>query len=162
MWELRARKRIRLKDYDYSQAGRYFVTICVKDRHALLGKVDVGEHIVLPQLSEIGDIVDTSIKNIGGIYNSVVVDKYFIMPNHVHFILIIKSDGGSTMCSPTISRIIKQCKEYVTKRLGYSIWQTSFHDHIIRDESEYQRIWQYIDKNPEKWQEDCYFVKRSI
>jgi REP element-mobilizing transposase RayT len=161
MRELPVRKRIRLEDYDYSQNGAYFITLCVKDRHELLGKIHVGEHIVLPQLSKIGKIVETSIKNIGAVYRSIKVDKYVIMPNHVHMILCIKTDSGSTMCSPTISRIIKHCKEYVTKECGYSIWQRAYHDHIIRSEADYRRIWQYIDENPERWEEDIYFAERG-
>ena len=59
------------------------------------------------------------------------------------------------MRAPTISRVINQLKGYVTKQLGYSIWQKLFHDQIIRDEAEYQRIWQYINENPEKWEDVC-------
>ncbi len=63
------------------------------------------------------------------------------------------------MRAPTISTIINQMKGIVTKRLGYSLWQKSFYDHIIRNEEDFQRIWQYIDENPARWQEDEYFVK---
>ncbi len=165
MKDLFVRKPNRLKDYDYSQNGAYFITICVKDRRPLLSQILVGEHSVLPirpilpESSEIGKIVDTSINNIRNIYNSVEINKYVIMPNHVHMILSISSYGGSTMCSPTVSRIIKQCKEYVTKKIGYSIWQISYHDHIIRDEEDYKSHWQYIDENPAKWAQDCYYTK---
>ena len=174
MKDLPVRKPNRLRDFDYGQNGAYFITVCVKDRHELLGRIDVGEHIVLPELSEIGKTVDNAIHNIEKIYDSVKVDKYVIMPNHIHMILmivsddgstmcsptisrVIKTEDGSTMCSPTISRIIKQCKEYVTKKVGYSIWQRSFHDHIIRDEKDYLNHWRYIDENPLKWQEDEYY-----
>jgi len=79
------------------------------------------------------------------------------MPNHIHMIVRIEK-SGRTMCVPTISRIIKQCKEYVTKQIGYSIWHTRFHDHIIRNEQDYQKIWEYIDNNPLKWELDKYYV----
>ncbi len=154
---LPARKPNRLKDFDYSSDGAYFITLCVKDKHEMLGSIDVGEHIVLPRLSDIGKIVDTAINNITKVYALVEVDKYIIMPNHVHMILLITLGNGSTMCSPTISRIIKHCKEYVTKQIGYSMWQTSYHDHIIRDEQDYQNHWKYIDENPLKWAEDEYY-----
>ena len=68
------------------------------------------------------------------------------------------SESGRTLCVPTISRIIKQCKEYVTKQIGYSIWHTRFHDRIIRDEEEYQNKWRYIDENPARWAEDEFIV----
>jgi len=157
MKELPIRKNVRLKGHDYSSAGYYFVTICVKDGHELLWKErPVGAHSVRP-LSDIGETVKMAIENIAKVYRCVNVDKYTIMPNHLHLILRIYG-SGRTLCAPTtVSRVIKQCKEYVTKQIGYSIWQKSFHDHIIRNEEEYQRIWQYIDENPQRWEEDCYY-----
>ncbi|MCL2083915.1 MAG: hypothetical protein FWH06_01490 [Oscillospiraceae bacterium] len=157
MKSLPVRKDIRLQGYDYSSNGAYFVTMCVKDGHPVLWRPDVGTHSVRP-LSETGNIVKTAVENIPEIYEGVFIDKFVIMPNHIHMIARIES-GGRTLCVPTISRIIKQCKEYVTKQIGYSIWQTRFHDHVIRDEEEYKRIWQYIEENPVKWAEDCYFVR---
>ncbi len=178
MSELRVRKELRLKDYDYSQAGCYFITICVKDGYELLCSLDVGDHSaltqspensVLPRLTEIGEIIGSAIGKIPLIYKSVKIDNYVII---IHMILTIESrnkggiskadiegggNDGSTLCSPTVSRIIKQLKEYVTKQIGYSIWQLSFYDHIIRDEAEYQRIWHYVDNNPSTWQSDRYF-----
>ncbi len=108
------------------------------------------------QLSEIGQVVNTVINNIPIIYECAEIDKYVIMPNHIHIILLIKNDGR-TVFAPTLSRVIKQFKAHITKQLGYSIWQKSFHDHIIRNGNEYVKIWQYIDENPLKWNEDCYF-----
>ena len=158
--ELPKRKNIRLQDYDYSQNGVYFITVCVKAHEQILWEnAFVGANIVRPQLSDIGRVVEKSIINISNIYDAVCVDKYVVMPNHVHMIIVIDSlNNGRTMCAPTMSRIIKQCKEYVTKQIKFSIWQKSFHDHIIRNEDEYQKIWQYIDENPLKWTEDTYFI----
>ena len=98
-------------------------------------------------------------KKIGEKYETVMLDKYVIMPNHIHMILILKSmeSNGRAMRAPTISAIINQFKGYVTKQIGFSIWQKLFYDHIIRDEAEYKRIWQYIDENPAKWADDCYY-----
>ena len=62
------------------------------------------------------------------------------------------------MVAPTISRIVQQIKGVVTKQIGYSIWQKLFHDHVIRGENDYLKIWQYIDDNPAKWEEDCFYV----
>jgi len=175
--ELPARKKIRLNGYDYSQAGCYHITICVKNRHEILWENDdiVGAHSVRP-LSEVGKIVKTAIENIPEVYANTNIDKYVIMPNHIHIILRIKAhesinvheninthESGRTLCAPTkasVSRIIKQCKEYVTKQIGYSIWHPRFHDEIIRNEKEYRHTWQYIENNPAKWAEDDYFVKK--
>ncbi|MCL2760970.1 MAG: hypothetical protein FWD70_04910 [Desulfuromonadales bacterium] len=118
----------------------------------------VGAHIVRPQLSDIGKVVEKAIMNIPQIYKTVIIDRYIIMPNHVHIITIIDYDHGRTLCAPTISRVIKQCKEYVTKQIGFSPWQKSFHDHIIRDETDYTRIAEHIENNPANWENDNYYV----
>ena len=161
--DLPQRKNIRLKGYDYSQSGAYFITFCVKDRHNLLWENDAGAgmHIVRPQLSDAGRVVDTAINNIHKKYESVCVDKYVIMPNHIHIILFLQGDSGRAMRAPTVSTIINQMKGYVTKKIGFSIWQKLFYDHVIRNEVEYQKIWDYIDTNPLKWQEDCYYDKKQ-
>ena len=168
MEEVPVRKNLRLKDYDYSGAGYYFLTICVKDRHEMLGTIDVdvgaisNRPLTLMKLSNYGRIVQSVIQEIPVHYAGVTVDKYVIMPNHVHMILIKKH--GRLLIAPTgppatVSRVMKQLKRQVSKKIGFSLWQRSYHDHIIRDEAEYQRIWHYIDENPEKWETDCYFKK---
>ena len=86
----------------------------------MLWSESIGARIARPSLSGIGEVVEKAIENIPNIYKSISIDKYVIMPNHIHLILVITND------------------------------------HTIRDESEYQRIWQYIDDNPAKWDEDCY------
>ena len=158
MNELQVRKPNRLKKYDYSQNGYYFITICVKDKHELLGQIDVGANCVRPCLSEQGHIVEKEIHVLSETYDAVEINKYVVMPNHLHMIIVI-SDSGRTQFAPTISHIIKQFKGSITKKIGFSIWQRSFHDHIIRNEKEYLKIWQYIDENPMKWQEDCFYPK---
>lgn len=156
--KLPKRKPNRLMDYDYSQMGAYFITICVKDRKCILWDNYVGAPIGRPQLSEVGKAADKSIQNISHIYNGIDIANYIIMPNHIHMIIMIqRSKGGRAMRAPTISTIINQMKGYVTKQIGYSIWQKLFHDHIIRNQQEYDKIYEYIDTNPLKWQEDKYF-----
>jgi len=159
MENLPVRKNIRLEGYDYSQNGCYFVTICVKDRCKLLGKIaPVGAHIVRPLLSNMGKTVEQAVNNIPIYHDSVKIDKYVIMPNHIHMILAIDRGNGRTLFAPTVSQIVKQCKEYITKQIGCSIWQKSFHDRIIRDDEEYENAWQYIDENPARWEEDEYYI----
>jgi hypothetical protein len=108
---------------DYSKAVCYFITICVKDKHKMLGGI-VGDdaHIVPPQY---GDIVDKYIKNINGSYLDVFVDKYVIMPNHIHMILVLgKSNGTMWASSPTVTRIpdiIRSLKIVVAKECGFSL-----------------------------------------
>lgn len=159
------RKNNRLQGYDYSQAGYYFVTICVKDKRVLLWEdIPVGARIARPSLSATGKIIEKAINQIHAHYPMISIDKYVVMPNHIHMILIISAEdngnvvgNGRAMRAPTLPTVINQMKGYVTKQIGYSVWQKLFHDHIIRNEKEYQKIWQYIDENPQKWADDCYF-----
>ncbi|MEG0935564.1 MAG: transposase, partial [Clostridia bacterium] len=162
---------------DYSSNGAYFVTICVADRNALLwNRVGancgadrnallwnhVGANCVrpneLPLLSDIGKVVDDEIQKLNTVYENVVVDKYCIMPDHIHAMIVVLSDesgrtqSGRTQFAPTLSRIIKQFKGSITKQIGLSIWQKSFHDRIIRNEQGYREVWQYIGTNPSKWE----------
>lgn len=162
--ELQKRKPNRLKDYDYNSAGAYFITICTQDKKCILGTV-VGTTIGRPpevKLSDNGKIIDNAINNISKIYPSVTVDKYVIMPNHIHLLLQIHCpDSGRPVVVPTISTIIQQMKGYVTKQVGYSIWQRHFHDHITRSEKDYTVIYQYIESNSARWAEGKYYQKAS-
>ena len=163
------RKPNRLKGFDYSTPRAYFVTICVKDRQCLLGTI-VGAAISRPlsnTLTQAGRIVDAAIRSIPSHYPSVSVEKYVVMPNHVHILLMISSaaDGRliaaptSTVGSktPSISQVVGHMKRSVSKTLGVPLWQKSFHDHIIRNEDDYRAIWNYIDTNPFRWTEDCFY-----
>ncbi|MFI3226656.1 MAG: transposase [Clostridia bacterium] len=162
------RKINRLQGYDYSQNGAYFVTICVKNHECILGEItdgdekNVGETCGLPNIIifEYGKIIEDEIQKIPNYYHSeVIVEKYIIMPNHVHMIIRLDNSGanGRPQVSPTIPRIMQQFKGKITKQLGFSIWQRSYHDHIIRNEKEYEKIWQYIDTNAFKWNDDIYY-----
>ena len=171
MEELQKRKPIRLKDYDYSQNGYYFITICVKDRQELLGAVVVGDdaHIVPPdtatekyvQLSEYGKITQKYIERINLVYEGTSVPKYIIMPNHLHLIIALNHSTGRCghrpLQSKMIPSIVSSLKTLISKEFGFSPWQRSFHDHVIRNEAEYLKIWNYIDSNPLTWGEDKYF-----
>ena len=168
---LPVRKTNRLKSYNYSQNGYYFITLCVLDNQELLGKV-VGDdaHIVPPTVvySEYGRIVEKHIKNVDSSYDDIIVANYIIMPNHVHMIIVLQkmphNENLGTMwaSSPTSARIptiIRTLKTLVAKECGLSFWQRSYHDHVIRTEQKYNIIWKYIDENPLKWHEDCFYPK---
>ena len=160
--ELPKRKPNRLTEYDYSQPGAYFITICTKNKKKLFWE-NVGASIARPekpQLSFYGNVVQEAILNIPKIYPTISVDNYVVMPNHIHLLLQIHTDdSGRAMLAPTISKVVQQMKGYVTKQLGASIWQKLFHDHVIRGEMDYLEIWNYIEGNPSKWEEDCFYVK---
>ena len=127
MKELTVRKKIRLEGYDYSQSGAYFITICVKDGHSILwernaGEISVGAISNRPQtsqpiLSETGKIVDMTLFELN---ENIAIDKYVIMPNHIHMIVRIENserldNGGRTEFAPTISSIIIFYKSRVTE-----------------------------------------------
>ncbi len=154
MIELPKRKRTRLKNYNYSTEGAYFVTLCTKNRDAILSEIIVGESVALPKeihLTEYGKIAESAIKNIPKYYPCISVDNYVIMPDHIHLLLQIHSDiDGRPMVAPTIDRVIQQTKGYITKQIGFSIWQKSFNDHIVRGRTDYKEIWEYIENNPLK------------
>lgn len=115
MDNLRRRKQLRLKDYDYSQAGYYFITICTKDRLNLFGKiVGADDPVRLPvmDLNEIGQIVCECWGKTNEIYNNVKTDSYCIMPNHIHGIILIGEAGGQS--HPPLQKIIKGFKSVTT------------------------------------------------
>ena len=159
------RKGIRLQGHDYSSAGAYFITVCVKDKNELLGRIvgDAALRVPCCELSEHGIFVDVQIRKISTIYPEAFVDNYVIMPNHIHMIVSIVDMGGTRRgASPTkavLPQIVQGLKSITTKQFGVNIWQRSYHDHIIRNEAEYQKIWQYIDENPQTWTNDRYYTK---
>ena len=154
MEERSVRKPNRIEAYDYASAGAYFITVCTADREKLFWS-DRGGELRSPakvQLSDIGLVVDCEIQKMDTVYDVVHVDKYCIMPDHIHFILsICTGESGQTQFAPTISRVIKQFKGSITKQIGKSIWQKSFHDHCIRNRRDYEEIWEYIENNPLKY-----------
>ena len=156
------RKPIRIADYDYSTSGAYFITVCTANREKIFWSDRRGE-LCSPAnvpLSDIGIIVHNEIKKLNSVYDAVRVDKYCIMPDHIHFIISINTDESgrtrrgelrSPVYAPTISRVIKQFKGSITKQVGRPIWQKSFYDHGIRNQQDYDEIWAYIENNPLKY-----------
>lgn len=164
------RKTTRLKDYDYITPGAYFITICTEDRKNLFWSSDidiakfhwcaVGANCVRPRnlpLSKIGKIVESELEIWNSTYENVQLHSYAIMPNHLHIMAVINGTvDGRTQFAPTVSRMVKQFKGAVTKRVGQPIWQKSFVEHIIRDQYDYDIRSKYIEENPIRWQCDEY------
>ena len=144
------RKRNRLENYDYGNAGIYFVTICTKDRKNLFW-IDENHIPASPQevnLSNYGRIAEAAIKNIERHYPDAEMDNYTVMPNHIH-LLITLNCGDCYISKHKISEIIKQFKRFVTRQIGQPLWQKSFYDHIIRNEEDYLNTFDYITYNPQ-------------
>ena len=159
------RKPTRLADYDYSRDGAYFITICTHNRKNLFSNI-VGQGLAPAEnkLCPFGEIAERELKNIEKRYANIKIDKYIIMPNHIHAIIIIETKTAGASPCPTLSDVVCAFKSITTRKChlinkNQKIWQTSFHDHIIRDKCDYLKIWNYIDTNPQKWSEDCFYTE---
>jgi len=190
-------KSHRLKNWNYTNSGAYFITICTKNKEQYFGKI-INKKMTL---NEIGKIADNYWQEIPKHFKNVKLDKYVVMPNHVHGILMIDKNGCNDVCkhvacenkckyiacrdvalqrlyvgknpnmskiSPkkhSISSIIRSYKSICTKMINKIpneisfTWQPRFHDHIIRNKNELNRIRQYIINNPVKWERDRNYVK---
>jgi putative transposase len=158
------RRSIRLKGYDYAQAGAYFVTMCTRDRACRFGDVVDGQM----QVNQYGQVVADSWLWLSGRYPYVGLDEWVVMPNHLHGIIILtEPDGrGGSRTAPTqnrksLGRLIGTFKMVSTKRLnairhtpGDSVWQRNYYEHIVRNEESLARIRQYIIDNPARWDKD--------
>lgn len=158
------RKQIRLKKYDYSDAGWYFVTICTNNRQKYFGDI-IDNKMVLNQM---GNIINNVFKSLHE-HHSIDLDIFQIMPNHIHFVLIIPYRRGiarnaltfGNVTSGSLPCVIRSFKSETTKQIRrlinesqFIVWQRSFYDHIIRNEISLFCIRQYIKDNPMNWEED--------
>ena len=167
--DLPERKPNRLPEYDYSTPGAYFITICTKNRQPTLGHVIGGGAFDAPHthLTDAGKIARQYIVS-GNNLPGVTVDKFVIMPNHIHMILLVDetaANGTSRAPSPTnavIPHFVSTFKRFCHRDLDAVIFQRSYHDHVIRDEQDYLKIWEYIENNPARWEEDCFYEETLI
>ncbi len=172
--DIHHRRSIRLRDYDYSQAGAYFVTICVLQRECIFGEIVDGEMI----MNEMGRIVLATWTDLPNHYKHIILDEYMVMPNHVHGIIDIIGAGldavgpGLDMVgaglkpAPTekqhaLPEIIRRFKTFSSRRInvfrnkpGCSVWQRNYYERIIRNENELSRAREYVVNNPLKWELD--------
>jgi putative transposase len=161
------RRSIRLKRYDYSQNGAYYVTVVTYQRDCLFGDIANGEMI----LNDLGKIADECWRAIPEHFPFVELGAFVIMPNHVHGIITITHGGRGTIYrAPTreqfqkpvtgsIPTIVRTFKAAVTRHIGREhnatgIWQRNYYEHIIRDEKELQNKTDYITANPSMWDKD--------
>lgn len=158
------RKQIRLKGYDYCQNGAYFITICSFQRFSIFGEIIVGQELCSCQLSNTGYIIESEIIKLEEHFKGIEIDKYVVMPNHVHMIITIGAQRQEQSSCPTIGNVIQALKSRTTKQAnqietkpGRKIWQYRYYDHIIRNDHDYQLIWNYIDTNPLRWDKDKYY-----
>ncbi|MCP4724807.1 MAG: transposase [bacterium] len=171
------RRSTRLKEYDYSQAGGYFITICTYNRECIFGDINDGEM----HLNEFGRVVKKEWVKSQKIRREIQLDEYTIMPNHFHAILHIENSTDENdsiranrrsplrvdtvkMEKKSLSSLVAGFKSNVTIYInkirqtpGMHVWQRNFYEHVIRDEEDLNKIRQYILDNPQKWEQDNYF-----
>lgn len=151
--EYKSRKSPRIPGYDYATPNYYFITICTHNKRCLFGEPG--------NLSSFGKIAEEFLLQIPKIYPAIKIDKYVVMPNHIHAIMIMEAEAPGQE-RKDLTGVIGQYKMAVTKQIRRlrnveSVWQRSFHDHVIRNETGYQKIWEYIHNNPAKWEDDCFY-----
>ena len=155
------RKPTRLPTFDYNGIGTYFLTLCTKEKRCTLGQVSsAANETECPtiQLSPIGILIENQIQTMAQFYAAVSVDHFVIMPNHVHLLLsVCEERSNTTPANAAIPMFISALKRFSNKQAGENLWQRSYHDHIVRNEQDYLRIWQYIDTNASKWEADCFY-----
>lgn len=150
------RKSPRLQSYDYSQNGAYFVTICTYKRELLFGDVKEGGMV----LTLAGTIADEALQRMTDYWSSMVeLDAFVVMPNHIHSIILLMTDAQKRV--PTLGRVVNSYKGGVTRSVRQvlnqpylKVWQSRYHDHIIRDEAALNKIREYILANPMRWRDD--------
>ena len=141
-----SRKPNRLRGYDYAENGAYFITCCTIGKQCLFADRAM-PHLLTPW----GAMVDRAIREIPSHYPGVQLEQYVVMPNHIHLLLLLTNSGVS------VSRVVQQLKRTVSKQIGKQVWQKSFHDHVVRNGAEYQKIRAYIDTNVLRWDRDCFY-----
>ena len=153
------RKALRLKGFDYSSTGVYFITICTQNRRCMLSNV-VGVDVLdgpFLELAPHGKIADKIINQLDDFYENISVDRYVIMPNHIHLLLFVQANGPSRTSAPTskqhstVSRFVSTFKRFCNKEYGENMWQSHFYDHIIRNREDYEAHVRYILENPIQW-----------
>ena len=172
--ELPKRKSTRLKNFDYSSAGTYFVTICVRDRMQILSEIirdditatdktseiAVGEGLAPPEitvkLKPCGEIVKEQLQLIETRFLNVTVEDYVIMPDHIHAVIFLHGKAGGASPSPTLDDVICALKSFTSRsckqKYGMEkMFQRSSPEHIVRDREDYETRRKYIYENPKRW-----------
>ena len=157
------RRNLRLRNYDYTQAGFYFVTICVQNRQSLFGEIIDG----IMQFNSTGTLVEQAWQDLPNHYPHVELDKFVVMPNHFHGIVVLTNPPVGACLKPApkkrhgLPEIVRAFKTFSARHInetrqttGVSVWQRNYYEHVIRNDADYQRIAEYIESNPAKWADD--------
>jgi putative transposase len=147
------RRPARLEGHDYTLAGAYYVTICTAERACLFGEVEDGEM----RLNDSGCVVQSTWVGLPNHYHRELLDAFVVMPNHIHGVLSLVGEQSGH----GLPEIIRGFKTFSARRIneirkarGIAVWQRSYHDHVIRDDADLDRIRRYIADNPASWADD--------
>ena len=158
------RKHTRLKHYDYSTTGAYFITICTHNRRCLLSRI-VGRGLAPAEIqyTVYGKIAQEQLLLLERRYPSLKIEQYVIMPNHIHILMLLKNTREENGRN-TIMDIICAYKSLTTRHCKIAqpidkLFQPSFYDHVIRGPEDYEEIAEYIVNNPKQWELDCLFSR---
>ncbi len=169
MGQIKGRRHsIRLRNFDYTQQGAYFLTICTHERKSLFGRIINGEM----RLNTYGRIVEEEWEKTAQIRSNLTMDRFIVMPNHIHGIVVISRgtmhraptstfESFGKLVSNSIPTIVRGFKSAVTTRINAirnsshkPVWQRNYYEHVIRNEIDLKEIYEYINSNPLKWLED--------
>jgi len=158
------RHSIRLRGYDYTRSGAYFITVSAHEKCPMFGSIHDG----IMNANEHGKIIEESWYWLAGQYPYVKLDIFVVMPNHIHGILFIQRDQGRSRSAPTVKplgNLIAAFKTVSTKRInqirqspGIPVWQRNYYEHIIRSEESLDKIRSYIINNPINWKNDSLYI----
>lgn len=174
--DIHHRRSIRLRGYDYSSAGAYFITVCAHERECLFGEIVGGEM----RLSEAGQVVRSVWNGLPSHYPNVELDAFVVMPNHFHGIMVLTDtlvvgaalappqknqdpdiNQGAASSAPTLAAVVRAFKSMsavvvnrLIERSGRPAWQRNYYEHAVRNDDDLAAIRQYIEANPANWQDD--------
>lgn len=146
---------MRLQNADYNENGTYFITLCTQNKRCVLSVIEDSPEGPAVKLLPYGEIAEKYINQLNDFYSDISIDRYVIMPNHIHILLSVEKDRGlvSSVQNSSISKFISTFKRFCNKVYGRNIWQYRSYDHIIRSEKDYEEHANYIYYNPFRW---CY------
>ncbi len=149
------RRHLRLPQFDYSSAGAYFVTCCVRNRRCVFG--EIVDHRM--QLNANGQVVVECWMAIPRHFTGMAIDEFVVMPNHLHGIVVIEAEQRTRFASPlrdagtTLGMVVGSFKSAVSRQLPEvkPLWQRGYYEHVIRNEHSLRQIREYIVNNPQQW-----------
>jgi len=156
MAEFKKRKTTRLQNADYNENGTYFITLCTQNKRCVLSRITKSSEGPAVEMLPYGKIAEKYIRQLNDFYNDISIERYVIMPNHIHILMCVETveSTASTVQNSSLSKFISTFKRFTNKDCGKNIWQYRSYDHIIRNEKDYEEHANYVYYNPLRWHYD--------